>query len=39
METNLSAEAIHRFCLQAAEVSGLSSEDWHVEYAQARNDR
>jgi hypothetical protein len=39
METNLSAEAIHRFCLQAAEVSGLSSEDWHVEYAQARSDR
>jgi len=39
MEANLSAEAIHRFCLQAAEVSGLSSEDWRVEYAQARNDR
>jgi hypothetical protein len=33
MEANLSAEAIHRFCLQAAEVSGLSSEDWRVEYA------
>ncbi len=33
METNLSAEAIHRFCLQAAETSGLSSDDWRVEYA------
>jgi hypothetical protein len=33
MELSLSAEAIHKFCLQAAEVSGLSSEDWHVEYA------
>jgi len=33
METNLSAESIHRFCVQAAEVSGLSSEDWRVEYA------
>jgi len=39
METNLSAESIHRYCLQVAEVSGLSSEDWRVEYAQARNDR
>jgi uncharacterized protein with ParB-like and HNH nuclease domain len=33
MEANLSAESIHRFCLQVAEVSGLSSEDWRVEYA------
>jgi uncharacterized protein with ParB-like and HNH nuclease domain len=39
METNLSAESIHRFCLQAAEVSGLSSEDWRVEYAATRSDR
>ena len=39
MESNLSAESIHRFCLQAAEVSGLSSDDWRVEYAPARNDR
>jgi uncharacterized protein with ParB-like and HNH nuclease domain len=39
METNLSAESIHRFCLQVAEASGLSSEDWRVEYAQARSDR
>jgi hypothetical protein len=39
METNLSAESIHRFCLQAAEVSGLSSEDWRVEYAPTRSDR
>ena len=39
METNLSAESIHRFCLQAGEVSGLSSEDWRVEYAPTRSDR
>ncbi len=39
METNLGAESIHRFCLQAAEVSGLSSDDWRVEYASARDDR
>src|ERR1700682_378181 len=36
METNLSADAIHRFCLQAAEASGLSFGDWRVEYAPAR---
>jgi hypothetical protein len=39
METNLSAESIHRFCLQAAEVSGLSSEDWRVEYEPTRSDK
>ena len=39
MEINLSAESIHRFCLQAAEASGLSSEDWRVEYAHAKSDR
>ncbi|MGB2593232.1 MAG: DUF262 domain-containing protein, partial [Candidatus Acidiferrum sp.] len=38
METNLGAESIHRFCLQAAEASGLSSDDWRVEYAPPRND-
>lgn len=32
METNLGSESIHKFCLQAAEASGLSSEDWRVEY-------
>jgi len=31
MELNLSATAIHRFCIQAAELAGLSSIDWHVE--------
>src|SRR5260370_23867009 len=35
METNLGAESIHRFCLQAAELSGLSSNDLRVEYASA----
>ncbi len=39
MEINLSAESIHRFCLQAAEASGLSSEDWRVECAHAKGER
>ena len=33
VETHLSASSIHRFCVQAAEVCGLSSDDWRVEYA------
>jgi Protein of unknown function (DUF1524) len=32
-ETNLSATSIHRLCIQVSELSGLSSEDWRVEYA------
>jgi hypothetical protein len=32
MGTNLSATAIHRYCIQATEVAGLSSDDWRVEY-------
>jgi uncharacterized protein with ParB-like and HNH nuclease domain len=31
IEMNLSAEAIYRFCTQAIESIGLSSEDWFVE--------
>jgi hypothetical protein len=36
-ETNLSATSIHRFCVQVAESSGLSSEDWRVECAPSAN--
>jgi hypothetical protein len=36
-ETNLSATSIHRLCVQVAESSGLSSEDWRVEYAPSAN--
>jgi hypothetical protein len=32
-ETNLSATSIHRLCVQVSELSGMSSEDWRVEYA------
>lgn len=31
VETNLSAERIHRFCNQAIQIVGLSSEDWQIE--------
>lgn len=33
MLTNLSAQAINRYCIQITESLGLSSEDWRVEYA------
>ena len=36
-ETNLSATSIHRLCVQVSELSGLSSEDWRVEYAPSAN--
>jgi len=32
MELNLSATAIHRFCIQATELAGFSLDDWRVEY-------
>jgi len=32
LETHLSADAIYRFCLQAAEVAELSADDWKVEF-------
>lgn len=32
-ETNWSATSIHRLCVQVSELSGMSSEDWRVEYA------
>jgi Protein of unknown function DUF262/Protein of unknown function (DUF1524)/Domain of unknown function (DUF4268) len=31
LETNLSAAAIHRTCLQALQAAGVGPEDWHVE--------
>lgn len=34
VEVNLGAESIYRFCYQAIEALGLSSEDWRVETAQ-----
>lgn len=34
VEVNLGAESIHRFCYQAIEALGLSSEDWRVETTQ-----
>jgi hypothetical protein len=36
-ETNLSATSIHRLCVQVSELSGMSSEDWRVEYAPSSN--
>lgn len=33
METNLSAAAFHRFCVQATQIIGLGPEDWRVRYA------
>jgi hypothetical protein len=38
-ETNLSATSIHRLCVQVSEVSGMSSEDWRVEYAESADRR
>ncbi len=32
LETNLSAEYIYKFCNQAIQTIGLSSEDWQVIY-------
>ena len=33
METHLSATDLHKLCVQATEMAGLSSEDWYVEMA------
>ncbi|MBI3944428.1 MAG: DUF262 domain-containing protein [Armatimonadetes bacterium] len=33
METNLSAPAIKRFCIQVTQLAGLSPDDWQVELA------
>jgi uncharacterized protein with ParB-like and HNH nuclease domain len=32
IETNLSAERIREFCIQATTFAGLDKDDWHVEY-------
>jgi len=31
IEVNLSADAIYRFCIQATEVAGLTSDEWQVD--------
>ncbi len=33
METNLSAAAFHRFCVQATQLVGMGSDEWRVRYA------
>lgn len=33
METNLSAAAFHRFCVQATQLAGLGPDEWRVRYA------
>lgn len=33
LETNLSAAAFHRFCVQATQLAGLGTDDWRVRYA------
>jgi uncharacterized protein with ParB-like and HNH nuclease domain len=38
VETNISASSIHRLCIQAAQLAGLDSEDWSVEFATAPDD-
>lgn len=38
VETNLSAIAIHRACLQIVALVGLSADDWCVEYARDAED-
>jgi hypothetical protein len=35
VETNISASAIHRLCIQAAQLAGLDREDWSVVFATA----
>ena len=38
VETNLSAGAIYRLCVQAASIAGLGPADWSVEYAEAKRE-
>ncbi len=33
METNLSAAASYRFCVQATQLAGLGPDEWRVRYA------
>ncbi|HMY20586.1 MAG TPA: hypothetical protein PKA58_29880, partial [Polyangium sp.] len=33
METNLSAAAFHRFCVQATQLVGMGPDEWRVRYA------
>jgi hypothetical protein len=38
LETNFSASAIHRLCLQALEVVGVGPDEWRVDYVSLRSD-
>lgn len=38
VETNLSAQAIHRYCAQAAQIAELGPGEWIVEYAPTPDD-
>jgi hypothetical protein len=33
LETNLSAQAVYRFCVQAAQLAGIGYDEWEVTYA------
>jgi hypothetical protein len=38
LETNFSASAIHRICVQALEVVGIGPDEWRVDYTSLRSD-
>jgi uncharacterized protein with ParB-like and HNH nuclease domain len=38
VETNLSAEAVYRFCLQAAQLAGIGHDEWEVTYSAANGE-
>jgi len=38
LETNMSAAAIHRICIQALEIAGIGPDEWHVEYVALRGE-
>jgi len=38
METNFSAAAIHRICLQALEIAGIGAAEWRVDYVSLKPD-
>ncbi len=38
VETNLSADAVYRFCLQAVQLAGIGRDEWEVTYVGADDD-
>jgi uncharacterized protein with ParB-like and HNH nuclease domain len=38
VETNLSADAVYRFCLQAAQLAGMGHDEWEVTYNAANGE-